>query len=84
MTSQNHATLSKLTGTGMTVDNATDDMRGRKVTDKDGKDVGKVQDVFVDDRERKGPLPARRTRRVSRYRRKEVLSSGRRDHLDHQ
>jgi sporulation protein YlmC with PRC-barrel domain len=53
MTSQNHATLSKLTGTGMTVDNATDDMRGRKVTDKDGKDVGKVQDVFVDDRERK-------------------------------
>ncbi|MFZ0226254.1 MAG: PRC-barrel domain-containing protein [Mycobacterium sp.] len=37
----------------MTVDNATDDMRGRKVTDKDGKDVGKVQDVFVDDRERK-------------------------------
>lgn len=53
MTSQNHVTLSKLTGTGMTVDNATDDMRGRKVTDKDGKDVGKVQDVFVDDSERK-------------------------------
>src|SRR5260370_16659735 len=53
MTSPDHVTLSKLTGTGMTVKNATDDMRGRKVTDKDGKDVGKVHDVFVDDRERK-------------------------------
>jgi hypothetical protein len=28
MTSQDHVTLSKLTGTGMTVKNATDDMRG--------------------------------------------------------
>lgn len=53
MTSQNEATLSKLTGTGMTVTNATDDMRGRKVTDKDGSDVGKVHDVFVDHREHK-------------------------------
>lgn len=26
---------------------------GRKVTDKDGEDVGKVHDVFVDDREHK-------------------------------
>ena len=26
---------------------------GRKVTDKDGKDVGKVHDVFVDHREHK-------------------------------
>ena len=53
MTSQNHVTLSKLTGTGTTVKNAADDMRGRKVTDRDGKDVRKVRDVFVDDRERK-------------------------------
>ena len=53
MTSQDHVTLSNLTGTGMTVKNAADDMRGRKVTDKDGKDVGKVHDVFVDHRERK-------------------------------
>ena len=43
MTTQHDATLSKLTGTGMTVKNATDDMRGRKVTDKDGKGVGKVE-----------------------------------------
>ena len=50
---QYHATLSKLTGTGMTVNNATDDMRGRKVTDAEGKDAGKVHDVFVDGRERK-------------------------------
>jgi sporulation protein YlmC with PRC-barrel domain len=53
MTTRDDFTLSKLTGTGMTVKNATDDMRGRKVTDKDGKDVGKVHDVFVDHRERK-------------------------------
>jgi sporulation protein YlmC with PRC-barrel domain len=53
MTSQDHVTLSALTGTGVTVKNATDDMRGRKVTDRDGMDVGKVHDVFVDDRERK-------------------------------
>jgi sporulation protein YlmC with PRC-barrel domain len=56
MTSQDHVTLSNLTGTGMTVKNAADDMRGRKVTDKDGKDVGKVHDVFVDDRQRKARL----------------------------
>jgi sporulation protein YlmC with PRC-barrel domain len=53
MTTQDYAILSKLTGTGKTVKNAADDMRGRKVMDKDGKDVGKVQAVFVDDRERK-------------------------------
>jgi sporulation protein YlmC with PRC-barrel domain len=53
MTTRDDFTLSKLTGTGVTVKNATDDMRGRKVTDKDGKDVGKVHDVFVDHRERK-------------------------------
>lgn len=47
------ATLSKLTGTGMTVVNATDDMRGRKVTDKDGKDIGQVHDVFVEHHEHK-------------------------------
>ncbi|WP_407686138.1 PRC-barrel domain-containing protein [Mycobacterium sp. HUMS_1102779] len=53
MTSQDHVTLSALTGTGVTVENATDDMRERKVTDRDGMDVGKVHDVFLDDRERK-------------------------------
>lgn len=53
MTTQPDFTLSKLTGTGMTVKNAVDDMRGRKVADKDGNDVGEVHDVFVDHRERK-------------------------------
>ena len=53
MTTQSDLTLGKLTGTGMTVKNAVDDMRGRKVTDKDGKGVGKVHDVFVDHREHK-------------------------------
>lgn len=47
------AILSKLTGTGITAKNAVDDMRGRKVTGKDRAVVGKVRDVFVDDRERK-------------------------------
>ncbi|MEO8748786.1 MAG: PRC-barrel domain-containing protein [Allobranchiibius sp.] len=53
MTTQNYSVLSKLTGSVVALKNATDDMRGRKVTDKDGKDIGKVHDVFVDDRERK-------------------------------
>ena len=53
MTTQDHVTLSKLIGTGKTVKNAADDIRGRKVKDKDGRDVGKVHDLLVDDRERK-------------------------------
>jgi sporulation protein YlmC with PRC-barrel domain len=53
MTTQNNATLSKLSDTGKTVDGAANDIRGRKVKDKDGKDLGKVHDLLVDDDEGK-------------------------------
>ena len=52
MATQDHAVLSKLTSTVVAVKNATDDMRGRKVEIKGGKNFGKVRDVFIDDRER--------------------------------
>jgi len=53
MTTQDNATLSKLSDTGQTVKDAADDIRGRKVKDKDGKDIGTVHDLLIDDRERK-------------------------------
>jgi sporulation protein YlmC with PRC-barrel domain len=53
MTTQNNATLSKLSDTGKTVDDAANDIRGRKVKDKDGKDLGKVHDLLIDDDEGK-------------------------------
>lgn len=49
MTTQNNATLSKLSDIGKTVDGAANDIRGRKVKDKDGKDLGKVHDLLIDD-----------------------------------
>lgn len=53
MTTQDNFTLSKLSDTGKTVSNAAADIRGRKVKDKDGKDLGKVDDLLIDDQERK-------------------------------
>lgn len=51
MTTQNNDTLVKLSDTGKTVDGPANDIRGRKVKDKDGKNLGKVHDLLVDDRE---------------------------------
>lgn len=53
MAPQDNATLSTLTDFGETVADAADDIRGRKVKDKDGNDLGKVDDLLIDDRERK-------------------------------
>lgn len=53
MSTQDNSTLIKLSDTGQTVDNAGDDVRGRKVKDKDGNDVGKVHDLLIDSQERK-------------------------------
>ncbi len=53
MTTQNNATLSKLSDTGKTVDSAANDIRGRKVKDKDGEDLGKVHDLLIDNSEGK-------------------------------
>ncbi|MDT0263621.1 PRC-barrel domain-containing protein [Jatrophihabitans lederbergiae] len=53
MTTQNNDTLSKLSDTDKIIDGAANDIRGRKVKDKDGKDVGKVHDLLIDDSEGK-------------------------------
>jgi sporulation protein YlmC with PRC-barrel domain len=53
MTTQNNAILSKLSDIGKTVEGVANDVRGRKVIDKDGKDLGKVHDLLIDDNEGK-------------------------------
>ncbi|MGI8869847.1 MAG: PRC-barrel domain-containing protein [Mycobacteriales bacterium] len=53
MTSQNNATISKLSDSGQTVAPSGEDIRGRTVKDKDGKDLGKVHDLLIDDAEHK-------------------------------
>lgn len=52
-TTQDKATLVKLSDTGQTVASADNDIRGRTVKDKDGNDLGKVDDLLIDDQERK-------------------------------
>lgn len=46
-------TLSRLSETGQTVASDDEDIRGRKVKDKDGEDVGHVADLLIDDAEHK-------------------------------
>lgn len=53
MTSPNNATIRKLSDSDLTVTSSAEDIRGREVKDKDGNDIGKVQDLLIDDRERK-------------------------------
>lgn len=43
--------LIKLRDTGQTVADPADDLRGRRVRDKDGQDIGTVQDLLVDSAE---------------------------------
>lgn len=53
MTSPSSATISKLSDSGQTVTPSAVDIRGRTVKDKDGKDLGKVHDLLIDDQEHK-------------------------------
>ncbi|MCL5960572.1 MAG: PRC-barrel domain-containing protein [Chloroflexi bacterium] len=53
MTNHGTATLSKLSDTNMTVKTSDEDIRGRTVKDKDGNDVGKVDDLLIDGRDQK-------------------------------
>lgn len=47
------ATLSRLSDSDQTIANRGDDVRGRKVKDKAGDEVGRVDDLLIDDKERK-------------------------------
>jgi sporulation protein YlmC with PRC-barrel domain len=53
MSIQESATLRNLSDTDLTVATSEEDIRGRTVKDKDGKDIGKIDDLLIDDRERK-------------------------------
>jgi sporulation protein YlmC with PRC-barrel domain len=53
MTTPSLSALSRLSETGQTVATADEDVRGRKVIDRDGEDVGRVDDLLIDDAERK-------------------------------
>jgi len=46
-------TLCKLSDSNMKLANESDDIRGRKVVDIDGEDVGKVDDLFIDDHDKR-------------------------------
>ena len=46
-------TLRKLRDTDQTISSADEDIRGRTVKDKDGRDIGKIEGLMVDDVEQK-------------------------------
>ena len=47
------ASLHKLSDSKLTVADNADDIRGRKVLDKTGAEIGSVDDLMIDDREKK-------------------------------
>jgi sporulation protein YlmC with PRC-barrel domain len=51
--SGNMASLHKLSDSGLTVASSAEDVRGRKVLDRHGEEVGTVDDLMIDDKERK-------------------------------
>ena len=53
MINHDTATLSKLSDTYLTVRTPDEDIRGRTVKDKDGNDVGRVDDLLIDGRDQK-------------------------------
>jgi len=53
MTTPSLSALSKLSEAGRTVATGDEDVRGRKVLDRDGEDVGRVDDLLIDDDEQK-------------------------------
>jgi sporulation protein YlmC with PRC-barrel domain len=53
MAEQQTASLHKLSDAHLTVADPAEDIRGRQVVDRHGDEVGKVDDLMIDDRERK-------------------------------
>lgn len=51
MTTNRNATISKLSDSGRSITPTADDIRGRRVNDKNGDDLGKVHDLLIDDQE---------------------------------
>ncbi len=53
MANANTATLHKLSDANLTVADPEEDVRGRKVLDRQGDEIGEVDDLMIDDREAK-------------------------------
>jgi sporulation protein YlmC with PRC-barrel domain len=53
MTTDNVGKLFRLSDTSQTIADPVADVRGRKVVDSDGDDIGKIEDLLVDDQENK-------------------------------
>jgi sporulation protein YlmC with PRC-barrel domain len=53
MTPSSGETLRKLSESTETIDGSANDVRGRGVKDKNGEAIGKVQDLLIDDEEKK-------------------------------
>jgi sporulation protein YlmC with PRC-barrel domain len=51
--SDENATLIKLSDSNLRLADPAEDIRGRKVLDKEGREIGNVDDMFVDDHEQK-------------------------------
>ena len=47
------ATLRRLSDTELTVTNPAEDIRDRTVVDRDGEEIGEVNDLLIDDRDRR-------------------------------
>jgi sporulation protein YlmC with PRC-barrel domain len=52
-TTDNAGNLFRLSDTSLTVADPADDVRGRKVVDNNGDDIGEVEDLLIDDQENK-------------------------------
>src|SRR5690606_41386570 len=48
-----HPTILRLSDTDLVLSQPDEDVRGRKVIDADGNDIGHVDDLMIDDREKK-------------------------------
>lgn len=53
MTEKYNTTLIRLADTELTVADPAEDVRGKKVLDRNGKDVGQVDDILIDEQEKR-------------------------------
>ena len=53
MVTKQKATLVRLNDTDLTIEDETEDIRGRQVIDLRGEDLGEIEDLLIDDRDQK-------------------------------
>jgi len=77
------APIRRLSDSKLTVKHPDEDVRGRKVLDKAGEDIGTVDELFIDDRESKVRFLRVEAGGVLGIGAKVVLITGRRDYPGH-